>query len=185
MTLTDIASIASVASSIAVLSSLVYLSLQLRQSARNQVATVHHDRLGHTQAYLTAIFSNPEMMDIQMRGQAADETMSTVQANQFVFSQYANLLFYEEYFFMRRDGMIDEARYLHTISNLRLIAQEPGTRAAWGVLKVVFTPAFVAFFDEVMRNTAPIDNPGFFAASFKALAAVELATARAASNART
>jgi hypothetical protein len=182
MTLTDVASMAAVASSVAVLASVLYLAMQLRQTARNQMATVHHDRLAHTQAYLAAIFSNPEMMDIQVRGQAADESLSTLQANQFVFSQYANLLFYEEYFFLHRDRMIDEARYAHTMDNLRLIAQEPGTRAAWRVLKVVFAPAFVAFFDDIVCNTAPVDNPDFFAASFKTLAAAELATARAGAS---
>jgi len=52
VSLSDIASVATVASSIAVLISLVYLSSQLRQGARHQMATIHHGRLGHTQAYI-------------------------------------------------------------------------------------------------------------------------------------
>jgi len=178
VTLSDIASVATVASSAAVLLSLVYLSLQFRQSSRHQRATIHHDRLAHTEQYLAAIFGRAELMELQARGQAADATLDDVQANRFVFMQYANLLFYEEYFLLRRDGLIEDARYTHSVSNLRLLAGEPGTRAAWRILRPIFAPAFVAFLDRLMEETRPVENPRFFAAAFKEAAAAELARTR-------
>jgi hypothetical protein len=183
VTLSDIASVANVVSSAAVLISLVYLSLQLRQGSRHQRATIHHDRLGHTEQYLAAVFGSPELMDLQVRGQAADRTLDDLQSNRFVFMQYANLLFYQEYFLLRQDGLLEEDRYTHNIGNLRLLAAEPGTRAAWRLLRPIFAPAFVAFLDRTMEETQPVENARFFAAAFKEAAAAELARARVATKA--
>ena len=178
VTLADFASIAGIVSSLAVLVSLVYLSLQLRQSARHQRASVHHDRLGQMESYLGAIFGDVELMSLQVRGQAADSTLTEIEANRFVFMQYANLLFYQEHFFLHLDGMIGEERYAHAVNNLRLLASEPGTRAAWRVLQAVFSPAFVTFMNKIIEETPAIANPAFFAKPFKDAARAELATAR-------
>jgi hypothetical protein len=89
-----------------VLVSLIYLSLQLRQGTRHQKASVHHDRLAHLEVYLASLFGDAELMNIQVRGQAADSTLSDTEVNRFVFMQYGNLLFYQEYFLLHSEGMI-------------------------------------------------------------------------------
>jgi hypothetical protein len=183
MTLSDVASVSTVVSSVAVLASLVYLSLQLRQNSRHQKATIHHDRLAHTETYLATIFGDADLMSLQVRGQAADETLDDLQVNRFVFMQYANLLFYQEYFLLRVDGLLEEARYANAIGNLRLLAGEPGTRAAWKILKPIFAPAFANFLDQVMEEVQPAENPRFFAAPFRDAANDELARARGLSAA--
>jgi len=179
VTLSDIASLSSVVSAAAVLLSLVYLSLQLRQGSRHQMATIHHDRLAHTETYLATLFGNAELMDLQVRGQAADGSLDDLQANRFVFMQYGNLLFYQEYFLLHADGLLDKARYQHAIGNLRVLASEPGTRTAWKILRPLFAPAFASYLDRLMEEITPVENPHFFATSFRQAAAAELALARA------
>src|SRR5262245_30352300 len=115
------------------------------------------------EAYLVALFGDAELMNLQVRGQAADSTLTDIEVNRFVFMQYANLLFYQEYFLMHADGMISADRYGHAVNNLRLLASEPGTRAAWKTLRIVFAPAFVAFMDKLVEETPVVINPDFFA----------------------
>ena len=60
MTLSDLASIGSLVSGAAVLGSLIYLALQVRQTDRNQMAAIRHSRVtrmaGKGRRFLRALF---------------------------------------------------------------------------------------------------------------------------------
>jgi hypothetical protein len=116
MSLSDLANIGGFVSSLAVLISLVYLALQIRQSAKNQKAAIHNERNGHLLEMLTTTYSDKQIMDVCMRGLNADTTLSPVERNQFVHVQICMFNFYQEYFLMFKDGMVDKARYAHTMN---------------------------------------------------------------------
>jgi hypothetical protein len=116
MSLSDLANIGGFVSSLAVLISLVYLALQIRQSAKNQKAAIHNERNDHLLEMLATTYSDKQIMDVCMRGLNADTTLSPVERNQFVHVQICMFNFYQEYFLMFKDGMVDKARYAHTMN---------------------------------------------------------------------
>src|SRR5579859_6744204 len=111
MSLSDLASVGSFVSGVAVLFSLIYLALQLRQSARNQMATIHHDRMAHIQNWMGPISVSHQATDVLMRGRNGDVTLNPAECTQFLYMQYNEFLFYQEYYQMRLDGMVDGERY--------------------------------------------------------------------------
>ncbi len=103
MTLSDLASIGSFVSALAVLVSLVYLALQMRQSARNQMATIHHERTALAQENILRVM-DAEMTEVWMRGQAGDEQLDDVQSRRYIYGVLASLWLFEEYFWMTPVG---------------------------------------------------------------------------------
>jgi hypothetical protein len=176
MSLSDLASLGSFVSGIAVLASLIYLALQLRQSARNQLATIHHDRMAHIQNWAGPISVSHQAADVFVRGRNGDATLDPAECMQFLNMQFNQFLFYQEYYQMRLDGMIDGERYDQVMKLLRFIVQEPGTRAAWRAMKPLFAPKLVEFVDDIIANTPLIEGFADLSGSFKK----ELATERAA-----
>ena len=176
MSLSDLASLGSLISGVAVLISLVYLALQLRQSARNQLATIHHDRMAHIQNWLGPISVSHQAMDVFMRGRNGDATLDPAECAQFINMQYNEFAFYQEYYQMRLDGMLDGERYDQVMKLLRFVAHAPGTRAAWRVLKALFSPRLVEFVDDILASTPAIEGFADLSSRFKE----ELVTERAA-----
>jgi hypothetical protein len=167
MSLSDLASLGSFVSGVAVLVSLVYLALQLRQSARNQLATIHHDRMAHIQTWLGPISVSHQATDVFMRGRNGDATLDPAESTQFLNMQFNHFLLYQEYYQMRLDGMLDGERYDQVMKLLRFVAHEPGTRAAWRVLKALFSPKLVEFVDDILANTPLVEGFADFSNRFK------------------
>ena len=175
MSLSDLTNIGGFVSSLAVLVSLVYLALQIRQSAKNQKAAIHNERNGHLLGLLAGSYADKQTKDVCVRGLNADTTLSPVECNQFEHVQLCFLNFCQEYFLMFRDGMIGKERYTHTMNNLKMDVTRPGTRATWKTIRGGFDPAFAAHVDGFVRETSPVDNGDNFATPFLHFAKLERA----------
>ena len=149
MTLSDIAAIAGVASSLAVLVSLIYLALQIRQSAANQRAETQSAVTARRVDYLMRM-TERDMQEMTIRGHAGDPEITTVQAMQYLTSMNAAMTSFEDEFFQHRSGMLDEQRFrLHEAVN-RAQFIVPGSRAFWRIAKGAYHPDFVAHIDAII-----------------------------------
>jgi|SRR5665213_974665 len=175
MSLSDLSSIGSLISGVGVIISLIYLSLQIRQSSLNQQATIHHDRVARMQEFTASIASNRESMDCWIRGNAGDDTLDSNQACRYGILVFADMLLFQEYFHQHREGMLNTARYS---TNLRLLGSqcpELGFRAAWHTMAPLFEPRFVASVNQLMQETPLTENADWFAPAFKMHVAAERA----------
>lgn len=103
MSLSDLASIATLVSSFAVLVSLIYLALQTRQSARNQRATIQWGRLQERNAGIRNI-TQADCIDTYIRGSAGDTTLDDAQCVRYFTLAANELREYEELFHQYRDA---------------------------------------------------------------------------------
>jgi hypothetical protein len=155
MVLSDLASIATVVSSIAVLGSLVYLAQQMRQNAKHTRALIQQARNQQTMMFNMAGATDPAINELLLRGDAGDPTLTPAQAVAYVQLVLAQMSHMEDSFYQHDEGLIDDERHAaSTVWLQRVRAVRPGFRAAWQLCKGLGGSKFEAFVDENIREAA-------------------------------
>lgn len=176
MSLSDLASLGTFVSGIAVLVSLIYLALQLRHSDRNQRAAIHQSRLDARTRFVVGSLAGNPSAGLMNRGLRADPTLTELEADQYVLAVFSDLLLYEEWFYQFRDGMIDEARWESSVKTLSFEAAFPGWRAAWLSTSISFQDDFRRVVDEILDGV-PVTRESYMAPRWHEFAAAEKAKA--------
>ncbi|MGA9335861.1 MAG: hypothetical protein WBV39_16385 [Rudaea sp.] len=151
MELATLASIANVIGSIAVVISLVYLSLQIRQSARNQRSIMDRGRSQQVGDWLQSI-ARADTAELVLRGHAGDPTLDATELHRYLWCMYPLFLHFEDSYFQHRDGMIGEGQYASILGHLKSQCSTPGFRALWSHIRKRFPADFVGFIDAIMRD---------------------------------
>lgn len=134
MSLADLASIGSFISGLAVLISLIYLSLQIRQNTLAQRATAHQ----HVQSFMRQhqrTLMDPDLANIFMRGLNLEQGMTEVELVQFHAIVRDWLSFHEESKWLAARAMLDEESMKLADESMRVMLRYPGFRAAWRLSK--------------------------------------------------
>ncbi|MBA2590614.1 MAG: hypothetical protein H0U98_18535 [Alphaproteobacteria bacterium] len=154
MSLVDLASIGSFVSGIAVLVSLVYLGLQVRQAKRHQQAAI---RQGRADRIVMMCFSggDPAVADAVAKGYAGADDITETQLIQFHYICRGIFYHFEEEFFQHKEGLANDAYYESFLKGTKLMACEPGLRVQWRQQRAGFVPEFAAVMDKLLAQTQP------------------------------
>src|SRR5580698_1624131 len=104
MILSDIASIGSLISGLAVLVSLVYLGLQVRQAERNQQASIRQGRINRAVELLSAKM-DASVAEAVSSGLDGDQALSSQQLALFVSYTEAYFMHAEDTFYQREAAL--------------------------------------------------------------------------------
>ena len=167
MSLSDLASIGSLVSGIAVLVSLIYLSQQTRQNARHTRALIQQGRSHQYMNYSNILASDPQLAEAFVRGSAGDRTMGDVQIMRYFFLTVSAIYSMEDLLHQHRDGLVDEDRHAALINIAKRRLQYPGFRAVWRVARGDYGPDYQKFMDELIRDIS-VRAPAAIAANWKA-----------------
>src|SRR5665213_3244937 len=100
MTLSDLASIGSLVSGVAVLVSLIYLAQQTRQNSRHTRALIQQGRASQGQAGIVQwIATDPSTAEVYLRGCEGDITMDRVQFIRFIYMMISAFFAWEDSFY--------------------------------------------------------------------------------------
>ena len=174
MSLSDLASLGSFVSGVAVLVSFVFLGLQIRQSNINQRSLVQQGRSDNELELMLRLIE-PHLHESMMRGRGGDLTMEPAQVDAFVRAWIATLSLWEDGFLQRQAGTIDAASFTSSAAAHRVFMSYPGCRAAWRTVRGQFTGAFRDYLDGVLRETRPVRPPDI-TATWKAFVTEEQAS---------
>jgi hypothetical protein len=159
MSLSDLASLASVVSSFAVLTSVIYLALQVRQAERNQQISIRHSRVSRT-VELHLALTDPAVTDAWLHGLGSPQELTQTELVQFINLCRAHFFHFEDSFYQREEGLLNDAAFETVVGGARLLARNPGVRAAWRIARANFGGRFLTFMDEVVSGSAtkpPVD----------------------------
>jgi len=181
MGLSDLASLGSFVSGLAVLVSLVFLYFQLRQvnaqmhqSERNQQAAIAQARTERQVAVLIAMSDAAQAYVGAIRG---GEGLSETEFAQFTLLHRALMVNGENAFLHHETGLITDATFESARLSMKYLATVPAFRAHWPAVRPSCGTRFAAFMDGIIAET-PVAVPVDALAAFKANYAAEIGKAQ-------
>jgi hypothetical protein len=161
MSLSDLASIGSFVSAVAVVITLVFLTLQMRQTNRNQRALMQQGRSTRL-AESVLKSAEPELCERYMRGTIADRSMSEAEVWSYLQMVLAQHINWEDSFLQHRAGLLDTVSWTTDQAALRRTCTFPGSRAVWRMVGANFGASYGAYVDQLLRET-PAHSPDIVA----------------------
>ena len=159
MSLSDLADLGELLGGVAVVASLVYLAVQIRQNTRTvRASTLHQNTDLWSSLFLR--LAEPDLARAYVAGMAGQSDMKPLQYTQFFFICRSMFLAFENQYYQMRHGVLDSeayASYERSISTQLLAFQ--GFRLWWEMNRPVFSPEFVDHVD-AMIAAVPLADPG-------------------------
>lgn len=152
MSLSDLASLGSFVSGVAVTVTLVLLLVQTRQTNRNQRALMQQGRSAN-QVDLLLRISEPQFSAIILRSWAGDLAMTDQEANTAIYLSVANWRSFEDGFLQHKGGTLDLPSFQSDTAIMRFLFTYPSQRATWRLVRERFAPNFRDYVDKLMRET--------------------------------
>ena len=159
MSLSDLAALGSFVSGFAVLVSLIYLALQVRQTKRNQQISIRHSRASRI-VELQLALADSAVAAAWLHGSWSPQEITPTEIGQFMSLCRALFFHFEDSFYQREEGLLNDDAFETVVAGARLIARSPGVRAAWRMARTNFGGRFLDFMDGVVAGSAalpPVD----------------------------
>jgi hypothetical protein len=160
MTLSDLASIGSLVSGVAVLVSLIYLAQQTRQNSRHTRALIQQGRASQGQAGIVQwIATDPSTAEVYLRGCEGDVTLDRVQFIRFFYMMISAFFAWEDSFYQHREDLVENERHAAMMMTIKTILQGPGAIAAWQMGRTSFGADFQSFVDGLLSEASMANLP--------------------------
>jgi hypothetical protein len=154
MTLQDWGALGELVGGVAIIVSLVYVGLQIKQSTAAARAATSQ---AFSEQYSTIILqiTKSGFRDIFWRGKDGLENLKGSEIAAFMALLATIVRFGESFYFQRQEGSIDSRLFdAWLVQTLDLFAQK-GPREYWAIRGHQFNPEFVAFFEAKMAASKP------------------------------
>lgn len=180
MSLSDLASIGSFISGAAVVVTLIFLVLQMRQSNRYQRYSM---QLGRASRFSDLILrtTDSEVARVMAKSIGCDESLSEVEMRIFFGAVFADFWNFEDTFLQHRAALLPSESMASDEARLRSILLQPAYRAMWQLTSLAFCEEFRVYVDDIMRQLAPIP-PFELSPIFRALVREQLAQVKSLSG---
>ncbi len=157
MSLADLSAIGTLLSSVAVLVSLIYLGLQMRQNTKHTRALIHQGRIERIIDFQLRS-TEPTLAAAIIVGNGGQPTREAVLRHQFERSCWAACMSMEETFAQRAEGLIGDVQFDGLKRGITGMMSEPGMRRFWQTFRLQSPGSrFGAFVDEIV---AGMPEPG-------------------------
>jgi hypothetical protein len=146
MSLSDLASIASVVGSLAVCGSLIYLALQVRQSDRNQRTVLQQATSARNMESLWK-FGEPHNVAIITKVWNGECDFSQSEATQLAYLMRAVMFGLQDQFLLDNLSLVDARQVATHELGVKRILGAPAFRALWVTSRGGYAPEFAAYVD--------------------------------------
>ena len=151
MTLSDLASLGSFVSGIAVLVSLVYLALQIRQNSKHSQALIQQGRAARISDTALRIAELREDDGLNDCFEGATEA-SAKDVSRFLNVARAVFISAEDSFVQAEEGLLGPTAFESYKVSLRAGMGSPGMAAAWMMTRDMYEPKFRTFMDGMLGD---------------------------------
>ena len=167
MTLSDLASIGSLVSGVAVLVSLVYLAIQVRQAEKNQRAVLNQGYITRVADYLRWYAESP-INELRIRVIAGDTSFTAAELMRLQLALRVTLLSAQDAYLQHKSGLVDDMTLDNSMRNVRSgWLSHPVYRALWLQQASTIAPEFAAVIETIVRET-PVTKPSDIVSLFQA-----------------
>lgn len=152
MTLEELAYISQIVGVIAVLASLIFVGLQIRQNTKAIKATSHHAITDSFNAINNLILSDPKVARIMRLTMAGSEEMNEDERVSANYMLLANIRIFETLYYQYKNGTLDKKLFDAELKTLKWVVTLPGFLAWWPVNPMSLSEEFRAFIDGLIRD---------------------------------
>jgi hypothetical protein len=172
MTLGELADVGELVGGVAVVASLVYLAVQIRQNTRAvRGSTLHFNT--DLWAALFQHLSDPAAAQAYIAGMSGRSDIKPLHYTQFYFICKTIFLALEDQFYQARQGILDPVIYAaYERATREQLLAFPGFRIFWQQTRETFSPPFVERIDALIAKQ-PESDPGAFLREWQRIAELE------------
>ncbi len=153
MGMADITSIAADMGALALVVTLVFLNLQMRQSEKNQRALIQQGRANRTVDIAIGIMK-ADFAKVYYRCANGDAEINETELAQFMGYCRAVFLGAEDSFLQNKESLLGNLAFVSFETSLHAIFVAPGVRAMWKLTRDWYEPQFALFIDEIVKEAA-------------------------------
>lgn len=160
MSLSDLSSLGSFVSGVAVLISLIFLYFQLRQvntqviqAERNQQAAIRQGRATRTVGMLLET-TNASVADAVTKGWSGQPDISETQFYQFAQVCRATFVNSEDTFYQHAEGLLNETAFASFVAGMKGSFRAAGFRAQWKRTRNNYGTEFAEFMDKMRAEVS-------------------------------
>ena len=151
MALSDLAALGNLVGGIAVLASLAYLALQVRQNTKHTRALIYTNRVTRVQDFnLRLCHASDVTLDACLAGGRADSNMNEAQLLRYYSLCRAAFFDAQDTFRQHQEGLLSKDAYDGLIAIMKTRFSEPGMRASWAVQRDTFSSDFRTLLDQLV-----------------------------------
>jgi len=161
MTLADLSNLGSFVSGLAVLASLIFVGMQLRQNTQAVRAAASQAHTAHWQTMLTPIIEDDGVAEIYRRGLTDIDSMTDNDRVRFIFLVGGIFRFAESARLQWLHGQLETAHWLNQERNFTALAGQPGIKSYWALRRDWYAPEFQAWYEGLpLHTTGPLYRRG-------------------------
>lgn len=153
--------IAEIISAIAIIVTLVYLSIQVKDSARASRSAAVTDATTAMQAFYQELGSNPATSKLFLDGLTKPESMSQEMQFQYLMMMHSCFLGFQRSFFLAREGTLDVALRDSIGTAMHAVNHLPGMHLYWRQRKGYFQPEFIEWVESVLAKESLEDMDAY------------------------
>jgi hypothetical protein len=150
MSLGEWASIASLVSAVALVVSVIYVSIQIRNNTRAVRATAFQQVVDSFAGISLEIAKDRNLVDLYLRGSQDFASLSDVERTQYSLMLLSFLRRAENVFFQTEIHLLQSDHWSGIRDSIKAIADPPGARECWSVINCHLNPEFRAFIGTLM-----------------------------------
>lgn len=165
MTLSDLSSIGTLISSVAVLISLVYLALQIRVTEKNQRALINQGILNRT-VEMVKWNAEPHISPLVTRVFAGETEFNPEEINRLRLIMRVRLSNFQDAYLQRHLQLSDEITYENAFIGIKQLMAQPVFRSMWKRHRGTYASELIEIVDQIIKDT-PLAPPADPVAQYK------------------
>jgi hypothetical protein len=138
-------------SAIAIVISLVYLAIEVRQAEKNQRALMQQGRVARIST-AAETYAHPSISEAINRCWDGARDVSPLQLRQFSFVCRQLFIGAEDSFLQHQDSQLNEPAYRSCLASTKAYLSSPGVRAMWRLTRDWYEPGFRTFMDQLISQ---------------------------------
>jgi hypothetical protein len=152
MSLEQLGLIANIIGAIAIVITLVYLAIQIKDNARSSRSAAVTDATTAMQAFYQELGSNPATSKLFLEAVTNPDALSQQDQFQYVMLMHSCFLGFQRSFFLAREGTLDVALRDSIGTAIRAVNRTPGMHLYWRQRKAYFQPEFVEWIEGLLAG---------------------------------
>ncbi len=154
MDIMELGAIGELVGGVAVIGSLLYVGIQIRQNTRVVQSTAHHQMLDYTSTISALLIGNPEVADLIQRGREDPDALNPTEWSRFVEVAFMRFGTWEAAYMGQQNETIDQSLWEAWDATCRYLTAGRGYMRFWSEAREGHAPAFREYVETAVFPSA-------------------------------